>query len=242
RGLAADLDRRGFLRGDRVLVHAMGGTGFVASVGATLLLGGVPILAEPRLGRDVYARCIALAHPRWHLVHPLVVGLNRVPSAPEILRDRLEIDLPTLPDASARRVLITDGRLRGQALDAKPMDAARVAPSDDALIVFTGGTSADPRGVRLSHGALAAYLAHIGDAIDGLPPFERFLADTPQQVLYALRLGKTAVTITGRREQRVRNVLRAIVRGTADAYFGSPWIWVEMLRELDRRGESRRIP
>src|SRR5262249_25557321 len=82
------------------------------------------------------------------------------------------------------------------------------APAD-AVIVFTGGTTDQPRGVRLGHGALGHYLSHLAAVVAGLQA-ERFLADTPQQVLYALRLGKSVYVTRGRRDRRARDVLRLV--------------------------------
>ena len=74
-------------------------------------------------------------------------------------------------------------------------------PADSVVVLersaFTGGTTAAPKAVSMTHGSLSAYLSQIEACVNGVG-FERFLADTPQQLLYAVRLGKSAHAVGGR--------------------------------------------
>ena len=101
-------------------------------------------------------------------------------------------------------------------------------PEADALIVSTGGTTGKPKGVRLSHRAVASFLEHVSQTARGLGA-RTLLADTPQQALYALRLGLTAV-LAGRKSGRPERALELMRSATVDAYFGSPFLWTEMMR------------
>jgi len=70
---------------------------------------------------------------------------------------------------------------------------------------------------------------------------DRFLADTPQQMLYAMRLGKTVFVTRGRQEKRARHILHLVRDGEVDTYFGSPYIWMKM-RELAGANADRLPP
>ncbi len=230
--LAALLRDRGLAPGDRVLLQTPQGICFAASAIAVLLAGGVPVLCEPGLGDAVYLSRIRAAAPGWLLSHPAVIAANRAPRVRAALARR-EIDVPPLPPASAamKRILVSRAmleRLARRAGRSTGFDPVERGADDDAVLVFTGGTTSAPKGVRLSHGALEHYLSNIRHVL-GDCHVERFLADTPQQLLYALRLGRSAFTTKGRKRKRAANVLDLVRRGQVDAYFGSPYVWVEMM-------------
>jgi len=226
------LQDRGVRAGDRVVLQVPNGIEFATAALAVLLTGSVPVLCEPGLGDAVYLSRVDAARSRWLLVHPLVARLNRIPGARQILR-RFELDVPPLPPDPLHPERIT---VSASALDAlarslpvgAELEVAQRADDDDGVLIFTGGTTSMPKGVRLTHGALNAYLGNIETVITDAR-VERFLADTPQQVLYALRLGRTAFTTRGRQRKRAKLVHRLVTQGRVDAYFGSPYIWVEMM-------------
>ncbi len=230
--LGRELQRRGLRPGDRVVLQVPAGVDFAASAVAVLLVGGVPVLCEPGLGDAVYRSRIRAAEARWLVVHPLVQRLGRVPGARGLLR-RLELDVPPVPDLDdvPGRVLLAPRWLDGLAAalpaqaDLTPVDRSG---EDDGVLVFTGGTTSEPKGVRLSNRALQSYLTNIHSVIADLR-IESLLADTPQQVLYALWLGRTAFTTRGGRRRRAALVHRLVRSGAVDAYFGSPYVWVKMM-------------
>lgn len=235
------LRKRGLEPGDRVLLQVPNGIAFAAASIAVLLAGGVPLLLEPGLGEAVYLSRVRLASPRFLLVHPLLLHVHRVPGLPRLLQ-RLERDVPPVPPADGRmqRIVVSEVMLGAlvretPAAQREWMIPVERDPSDDGVLIFTGGTTDMPKGVRLGHGALDRYITHIASVLEGLA-FERFLADTPQQVLYALRLGRTAYITRGRKGRRARNILEWIRQGSIDAYFGSPYVWMEMMEACGPSG------
>ena len=216
--------------GDRVLLQVPNGPLFAACTLATIALGGVPLLADPGLGDAVYAARVRAAAPRFVLVHPLVEAIGHVGP----LRRRLETRNVLVPPAiggSARVIRLARAWVRFASRS--PLGRARTpvvdVPDDhDGVLVFTGGTTSDPRGVRHVHGGLNAYLDAISRVAAG-ESFASFLADTPQQMLYALRLGKAVHLTPGRKDLRARFAFERFAAGTVDAYFGAPWIWQEMM-------------
>jgi acyl-CoA synthetase (AMP-forming)/AMP-acid ligase II len=238
-GLCRLLENRGFTPGDRVVLQIPNGIELAVSAIAVLLKGGVPVLIEPGLGDEVYRSRVRVSEPGWLLVHPLVLWVNRVPGTSSLLR-RMEMDVPPVParEKGMNRIVISPrmmDRLAERVSDGERITCAERRPDDDGILIFTGGTTSLPKGVRLGHRALGDYITNISSLLRELS-LERFLADTPQQVLYALRLGKTAFISRGRKQKRARTVLERVRRGQIDAYFGSPYVWMEMMSRAGATG------
>lgn len=247
-GLANDLRRRGVAPGDRVLIEVPSGELFVSAVMASQWIGAVPVLVDPSLGPALSRACIAMAKPAFNIVHPLIVGMDRVPGALAMLR-RWEIDLPAMPDKSVTNIVLTTNRLRSLSQKSAQKSAQKypappplhpVDPLGDNLIVFTGGTTQTPKGVRMGNAAVGAWIRNIEAMISDVRPFESFLADTPQQVLFALCLGRRVMTTKGRKARRAKHVFNAIMSGKVEAYFSSPFIWRFMMEA--HRGQVKTLP
>lgn len=232
RALASVLTRRGLAPGDRVVLQLPSGPVLSAGILAVIALGGVPVLADPGLGDAVYVGRIGAAAPRFVLVHPMVEAASRLPGVRRQLEVRGNVSLPpAVAGAGVATIRLARSWLRLGArtpLGGRLFTPVPVAPDHDGVIVFTGGTTREPKGVRLSHGALAAYMAGVA-RVAGDVAFERFLADTPQQALYGLSMGKTVFTTPARKARRAASTLALLRRGAVDAYFGAPWIWQEMM-------------
>ncbi len=118
-----------------------------------------------------------------------------------------------------------------------PSKGVEFDSDDDVIIVFTGGTTSDPKCVRFGCEALDHFLTHIHQVV-GSRPIDSFLADTPPQVLYALKMGYIAYVNKGRKIKRARSMLELIQKGAIDACFTSPYLWVELMR----MGELTSLP
>jgi len=240
RALAADLCDRGLQPGDAVLIQIPNGIAFAVAVVAVLAAGGVAILCEPGLGDEVYRARLRSVGARWVLVHPMIQWANRIPGARRFLQRREVLVPPLLSRAACENQYVVSSRTlmrlaQHARITGEPAAVVPRSAADDAIIIFTGGTTSMPKGVRLSHGALRHYLGNIQGIAEELE-ISRFLADTPQQVLYALSLGKQVLVTKGRTQRRARFVLQAIRDGRIDAYFGSPFLWVEMMAQGGQRG------
>ena len=240
-GLQQRLQSDGFKKGDVAVIQAPNGVAFAAATIATAALGGVSVLAEPGLGDDIYSKRLAAAHPNWVLIHPIVLWANRIPGARRFLGRREIMVPPTLPAGSGHRQMKVSAKsLAREAANAgaEPI-IIEMEAGDDVTVIFTGGTTSLPKGVRLSHGAVTHTLANI-EALAAATDTHSMLADTPQQVLYGLILGKEVVVTRGRIQRRAAMVRQLIESGSADAYFGSPFLWMEM---MEQAGEDReRLP
>lgn len=239
-GLQRDLRRRGFAKGDSAVIQAPNGVAFAAATIAVASLGGVAILAEPGLGDEIYTKRLAAASPRWVLVHPVVLWANRLPGARRFLARREILVPPVLRGNGIKEVRVSAKSLaRGAAPADAELFSETVSDRDDVVIIFTGGTTSLPKGVRLSHGAVGHSLANI-QTLASETDSTAMLADTPQQVLYGLVLGKEVLVTRGRMQRRAAMVRELFETGKADAYFGSPYLWMEM---MEQAGPNRsRLP
>ena len=172
-GMAQGLHALGVRRGDRVGILMPNCPAFVEALFGASLLGAVPVLINARYRTEELAYVTANASLRVILTNDLIA--DRVDFAA-----LLEVALPGLSDAEDPRALSLPATpslracvLLGETdapgfLDAaafarggagvpeQAIDdaAAAVAIRDDGILMYTSGTSAHPKGCRLSHEAV----------------------------------------------------------------------------------------
>jgi long-chain acyl-CoA synthetase len=164
--MAAVLGTMGVGRGDRVLLRAPNGPDWGLALLAVLRLGAVAVPLDAKA---------SLAFTR-------TVG-EKVRAKAAILSRRGApgpADLPTL--------LLEEAEARGAREKGPDPGPLGLAPSDVAQILFTSGTTGDPKGVVLTHGNIAANV----ESLARLAPFDRdfrFLSLLPLSHMFEQTVG-----------------------------------------------------
>lgn len=160
------LRRAGLGPGDRMLFSVRPGPpGLVLALGA-VAAGATVVFIDPGAGLELFAARVELVEPRWAAAESLLYAASSLRIARGITRRR-GLLLPDYGALSVRHVY--SGRwLPGVPRGALP--AARLArgggeslataarPDQDAVVIFTSGTTSDPKAVVHTRGSLAAGL------------------------------------------------------------------------------------
>jgi amino acid adenylation domain-containing protein len=179
----------GMKRGDRVAVALENGVEMVAAYFGVLKAGGVavPLAADPR--NDRLPRAIADCRPR---VCVLDGGVSD-----EMAKGAAALSTLLVVGAATAAVLAVSRPvepLLATASDAAP--AVRPIDADLALIVYTSGSTGEPRGVMLTHRNVVANTRSIVRYLQ-LTERDRVMCILPFHYVYGLSLLHTHVAVGG---------------------------------------------
>lgn len=159
--LASALRRKGLKRGDRIALLLPQGFETVVAHAASAKLGAVAVPLALLFGRDALSHRLRMSGARALIAN--AKGWAKVRA--------IEESLPEL-----EHVLVTDGAEAGasdfrQALaDApKSFEPADTGPDDPALMIFTSGTTGQPKGALHGHRVLLGHLPGIGMMQEFMP-------------------------------------------------------------------------
>ncbi|MEV0680071.1 class I adenylate-forming enzyme family protein [Actinosynnema sp. NPDC050436] len=160
------LRERGFAPGTRMLFSVRPGPDAIVLALGAVAAGGTVVFVDPGVGPELFARRLDLAGPGWAAAESLLYAA----SAPGPLRALARRRGVLLPDYAALPVRhIRSGpwlpgvpwrAVSTRALSRPVPDAPlpEPAPDQDAVVVFTSGTTAAPKAVVHTRGSLGAAL------------------------------------------------------------------------------------
>jgi len=167
---ARSLSKAGMRPGDRVLFSVRPSPAGVVLALGIVAAGGTVVFADPGAGPELFAARLALATPRWAAAESLLYA-----AAGPLIRGaarRRGVLLPNYAGLPVRHIYAgtwLPGVPRG-ALAARRLARgggslpAAEAPDQEALVVFTSGTTQAPRAVVHTRGSLGAALSVLAAA------------------------------------------------------------------------------
>ncbi len=168
---ARELEARGVAKGDRVIIWAANGPEWVAAFFGCALRGAVVVPLDVESAPDFVSRVREQTEARL-----LLVSGETSRAAASSLSSLAEGDSSLLSAASALPVLALED-LEGVVArhsDA-PFEHEGVGGEDLLEIIYTSGTTAEPRGVVLTHGNMLANLAPLEEEIKKYLRWERIV-------------------------------------------------------------------
>jgi long-chain acyl-CoA synthetase len=194
---ARHLAARGVAPGDRVAVMTSNRVEFALAVHGISKVGAAAVLLSPAWKAAEVDHALDLTGPG----HAVADG-----DAPALLADRLGSGGVTDLDDPAT----LDGAL---SYDPAPLPARPVGDADEAILVFSSGTTGLPKAARHTHASLGRATTHWVTAL-GLGPDDRFQVATPPShilgLLNLLAAAEAGATVRLHRRFDLDEVLRRI--------------------------------
>src|SRR5579864_5261307 len=245
---ARGLKERGVRTGDRVLLWGPNSAEWMAAFWGCLLRGAVAVPVDDgattefaaRVARETTAKLV-FASPGKPVLDPATLTLN------------LE-DLADTPE-NPHTVVASPHDARQTSSPASPSLADRpITRNDVAQILFTSGTTAEPRGVVLTHGNFLANLEPLERGIDPYRKYERwfhplrFVSLVPLSHVFGQFMTLfvpplLGTTVVFEPSANAAEVLRTVKRERATALIAVPHM-LDLLRsgitrDLEARGETQ---
>ena len=159
---ARHLVARNVVAGDRVAVMTTNRVEFAAAVHGIAKVGAASVLLSPAWKFAEVGHALDLTGPRHAVADGPAVDLLR--DAPQLGPDRVaDLDDPSALSASRSPL---------------PRPASPATETDEAILVFSSGTTGLPKAVRHTHRSMSHATAHWVAAL-GLGPDDRFQVATP---------------------------------------------------------------
>ena len=181
---AANLHRLGLRRGDHMAICMGNCVDWVVAAYAAGWIGAVVVPVNTRFKAEEMRYCLAQSDAQLLVVADRFLGIDFIGMlraiAPGIERRLPDPALPKLRTVVVFGDDVPAGALPAAelALDGAPAPDSAPAPEDVALIQYTSGTTAYPKGVMLSHRGMMLDAWHVGRRL-GLREGDRYFSGRP---------------------------------------------------------------
>lgn len=170
RRLAGTLRSLGIERGDRVGILSHRTPTAYSSILATLLAGGTYVPLNPRFpferNRSILERSGARA---------LIVDEKSAATATAVMAAKPDVAV-VAPETAAAKSAAREWTTAETIAKASANDLDLGAAGDElAYVLFTSGSTGEPKGVPISHGNLAAYVGNITEIVGGISGADRLV-------------------------------------------------------------------
>jgi malonyl-CoA/methylmalonyl-CoA synthetase len=224
RRVAAKLRRRGVRAGERLVIYAENGHGFVYAYLGALFAGAVAVPANVLYRESDLARVIEDSDAR-----AVAVSAQSRPFAAKATK-RDTIDLAEVEAWAADRSLALD-------------EAPRPAPRELAVLIYTSGTTGRAKGAMLTHGNLAAIAEQVTGAWHWTSS-DTLLVTLPLFHVHGLGAGLNGSLFAGgrvllRERFDATEVGAMLSRGAVSMFFGVPTMYVRLLEAPDAANFER---
>jgi len=186
--LASALSELGVSPQDRVALISKPRAAWATSFFAILHAGAVVVPLDPELQAGEIGRILTEAEVKGIIASGSkvedILGLKEGP-----LKDVFVISMDRVSDD---RALFLDRIILGKS----SLPRAEISPSDMAILMYTSGTTGNPKGAMLTHANIASNAMTTVKSVD-LSPKDNFLSIVPWNHIYGLTMTLISPIITG---------------------------------------------
>jgi long-chain acyl-CoA synthetase len=232
-GVAASLVERGISPGDRIALYCPNGADFVVAYLGALKAGAVVVPINLLLNPKEIGFILGDSGASALMFHaafaePAAAALSEVTAT--LLRLGIGFEDQS-PDC--------DGHLH-QLVQPKPAPSVQRASGDDAVILYTSGTTGRPKGAVLTHGNLAANATAVATALGTKPGVDRVLVVLPMFHAFAGTVGILMPLLCGAALIPVprfdpQDITRAVAMHHASIFLGVPSLYAVLMRLTDEQ-------
>ena len=241
---ATRLQTEGMRPGDAVVFSVRPSVEAIILILATVRAGGIIVAADPGMGAELFAARMAAVRPRFVMAESLLYALSASRLARNVLRSR-HLELPQVGRMTGCRFVRVGRWLPGtpRSIDAVhlmgPLQSyappVHLQADDPVLIIFTSGTTMEPRAVVHNARSIAA-MVDASHLISELDADSIVMTDQLHSTLPALLAG--AQVVLPRINAGAHEALNLLHRGRATHAFFVPSDLHRMVTYCERRGRA----